>query len=229
MPILTRALRRAVSGWAQGWSGQCAATRQRLLLANIPDDLIHVRGGLISARPRSVIALPVLYEGQVKAVIELASVQEFTALASGVPRAAHRQYRRRAEHHRSDHAHRDAARTIAATRGRAAIAAERAAADQRGTRDQGEAARGTERRGGAQEPGDRSGATRTGRESDRARGDVAVQVRVPREHVARAAHAAEQHSRARPAARRKRRRQRCCRNTSNSARRFTPPVPICST
>ena len=50
-----------------------------MLLANIPDDLIHVRGGLLSARPRSVIALPVLYEGQVKAVIELASVQEFTA------------------------------------------------------------------------------------------------------------------------------------------------------
>ena len=61
-----------------GLAGQCAATRQRLLLANIPDDLIHVRGGLLSARPRSVIALPVLYEGQVKAVIELASVQEFT-------------------------------------------------------------------------------------------------------------------------------------------------------
>ncbi len=62
-----------------GLAGQCAATRQRLLLANIPDDLIHVRGGLLNARPRSVIALPVLYEGQVKAVIELASVQEFTA------------------------------------------------------------------------------------------------------------------------------------------------------
>src|SRR4029079_5910742 len=61
-----------------GLAGQCAATRQRLLLANIPEDLIHVRGGLITARPRTVIALPVLYEGQVKAVIELASVQEFT-------------------------------------------------------------------------------------------------------------------------------------------------------
>ena len=62
-----------------GLAGQAAATRQRLLLANIPDDLIHVRSGLMTVRPRTVIALPVLYEGQVKAVIELASVQEFTA------------------------------------------------------------------------------------------------------------------------------------------------------
>ena len=35
--------------------------------------------GLMRARPRNIIALPVLYEGQVKAVIELASLYEFTA------------------------------------------------------------------------------------------------------------------------------------------------------
>jgi HAMP domain-containing protein/CheY-like chemotaxis protein/signal transduction histidine kinase len=62
-----------------GLAGQCAAVKQRMHLANIPDDLIHVRSGLMSARPRNVIALPVLYEGQVKAVIELASIHEFTA------------------------------------------------------------------------------------------------------------------------------------------------------
>ena len=38
-----------------------------------------MRGGLVSARPRNVIALPVLYEGEVKAVIELASTHQFTA------------------------------------------------------------------------------------------------------------------------------------------------------
>ena len=40
---------------------------------------IHVRSGLLAARARNVIALPMLYEGQVKAVIELASLHEFTA------------------------------------------------------------------------------------------------------------------------------------------------------
>ena len=38
-----------------------------------------MRGGLLQARPRNVIVLPVLYEGQVKAVVELASLGEFTA------------------------------------------------------------------------------------------------------------------------------------------------------
>ncbi len=63
----------------EGLVGQCAVERQRLLLANIPPDFIHVRSGLITVRPRNVVALPVLYEGHLKAVIELASLTEFTA------------------------------------------------------------------------------------------------------------------------------------------------------
>ena len=63
----------------EGIVGQAAADRQRLLLEDIPEELIHVRGGLVSARPRNVIALPVLYEGEVKAVVELASTHQFTA------------------------------------------------------------------------------------------------------------------------------------------------------
>jgi HAMP domain-containing protein/signal transduction histidine kinase/DNA-binding response OmpR family regulator len=63
----------------EGLVGQCAADGRRLLLNEIPAQSIHVRSGLISARARNIIALPVLYEGQVKAVIELASLHEFTA------------------------------------------------------------------------------------------------------------------------------------------------------
>jgi len=63
----------------EGLVGQCAADRTRILLQDIPDDTIHVRGGLVSARPRNVIALPVLYEGQVKAVVELSSLYNVTA------------------------------------------------------------------------------------------------------------------------------------------------------
>ncbi len=63
----------------EGLVGQCAADRQRILLADIPDETIHVRGGLVRAHPRNIIALPVLYEGQVKAVVELASLYPFTA------------------------------------------------------------------------------------------------------------------------------------------------------
>src|SRR6185437_4372066 len=63
----------------EGLVGQCAIEKQRLLLDDIPRDSIRVRSGLLQAAPRNVIVLPVLYEGQVKAVIELASIHEFTA------------------------------------------------------------------------------------------------------------------------------------------------------
>ncbi len=62
----------------EGLVGQCALEKQRLLLADIPPDSIRVRSGLVQAVPRNIIVLPVLYEGQVKAVIELASIHEFT-------------------------------------------------------------------------------------------------------------------------------------------------------
>jgi HAMP domain-containing protein/CheY-like chemotaxis protein/signal transduction histidine kinase len=63
----------------EGLVGQAAADRQRLLLTDIPPGSIQVRGGLLSARPHHVIVLPVLYEGNVKAVVELASLGGFTA------------------------------------------------------------------------------------------------------------------------------------------------------
>jgi HAMP domain-containing protein/CheY-like chemotaxis protein/signal transduction histidine kinase len=63
----------------EGLVGQAAADRQRLLLTDIPPDSIQVSGGLFNARPRNVIVLPVLYEGHVKAVVELGSLGDFTA------------------------------------------------------------------------------------------------------------------------------------------------------
>ncbi|MDB6105763.1 MAG: hybrid sensor histidine kinase/response regulator, partial [Gammaproteobacteria bacterium] len=75
-PFENRELRRY--GLGEGLVGQSAADRQRLLLTDIPADSIKVRGGLLSARPKTVIVLPVLYEGHVKAVVELASLGEFT-------------------------------------------------------------------------------------------------------------------------------------------------------
>jgi GAF domain-containing protein len=66
-------------GLGVGLVGQCAADRQRLLLTDIPEAVIRVRSGVLEALPRNLIALPALFEGQVKAVIELASIHDFTA------------------------------------------------------------------------------------------------------------------------------------------------------
>jgi HAMP domain-containing protein/CheY-like chemotaxis protein/signal transduction histidine kinase len=66
-------------GMGEGLVGQAAVDRQRLLITDIPGDSLHIRGGLLHSRPRNLVVLPVLYEGHVKAVIELASLGEFTA------------------------------------------------------------------------------------------------------------------------------------------------------
>jgi CheY-like chemotaxis protein/signal transduction histidine kinase/HAMP domain-containing protein len=65
--------------FGEGFVGECAVQRQRLLLARIPQDSVRMGSGLFDAQPSNVIVLPVLYEGEIKAVIELASMYEFTA------------------------------------------------------------------------------------------------------------------------------------------------------
>src|SRR5213075_2152543 len=52
--------------------------KDRILLTNVPGDYVKINSGLGEAPPRNIIVLPVLFEGQVKAVIELASFQEFS-------------------------------------------------------------------------------------------------------------------------------------------------------
>jgi CheY-like chemotaxis protein len=64
----------------QGLIGQCAADARRMLIAQIPDEVVPISSGLFKATPKNVIVLPVLFEGQVKAVIELASLGTFTDL-----------------------------------------------------------------------------------------------------------------------------------------------------
>src|SRR4051794_8477256 len=64
----------------QGLIGQCAADGKRMLITELPATAGPIRSGLFQATPRNVVVLPVLYEGQVKAVIELASVGTFTEL-----------------------------------------------------------------------------------------------------------------------------------------------------
>src|SRR6202041_268349 len=63
-----------------GLVGQCAADARRMLISDIPSTVVPITSGLLRAPPRNVIVLPVLFEGQVKAVIELASLGSFTEL-----------------------------------------------------------------------------------------------------------------------------------------------------
>jgi HAMP domain-containing protein/CheY-like chemotaxis protein/signal transduction histidine kinase len=62
----------------EGLVGQCAAEKRRMLISDLPPNTITIRSGLFEAVPRNVIVLPVLFEDRVKAVIELASLSNFT-------------------------------------------------------------------------------------------------------------------------------------------------------
>jgi HAMP domain-containing protein/CheY-like chemotaxis protein len=63
----------------QGLVGQCALEKQRILLTKVPRHYPRVSSSLGSARPKNIVVLPVLFEGETKAVIELGSLQPFTA------------------------------------------------------------------------------------------------------------------------------------------------------
>ena len=61
----------------EGLVGQCGIEKKRLLLNDVPADSIRITSGTFEASPRSVVVLPVLFEGESKAVIELASLAPF--------------------------------------------------------------------------------------------------------------------------------------------------------
>jgi HAMP domain-containing protein/CheY-like chemotaxis protein/signal transduction histidine kinase len=64
----------------EGLIGQCAADKRRLLITELPTYAVPIGSALFKVVPRNIIVLPVLFENQVKAVIELASITQFTAL-----------------------------------------------------------------------------------------------------------------------------------------------------
>jgi CheY-like chemotaxis protein/signal transduction histidine kinase len=63
----------------EGLVGQCALDQRRMLIST-PSDATPISSALLNVPPRNLIVLPVSFESQVKAVIELASIHEFTAL-----------------------------------------------------------------------------------------------------------------------------------------------------
>jgi len=62
----------------EGLVGQCALEKQRIWLVDVPRDYIMVSSGLGAAPPANIVVLPILFEQQVKAVIEIASLGHFT-------------------------------------------------------------------------------------------------------------------------------------------------------
>ena len=64
--------------FGEGLIGQSAMDKQQRLVSDIPSDAVPINSALLRVTPKNLVVLPVLFENQVKAVIELSSVGSFT-------------------------------------------------------------------------------------------------------------------------------------------------------
>jgi len=62
----------------EGLVGECALGKSRILVTDVPDKYVRISSSLGEGAPASIVVLPVLFEGEVKAVVELASFRQFT-------------------------------------------------------------------------------------------------------------------------------------------------------
>ena len=61
----------------QGLVGQCAIDKTKVLLTNVPSNAFRVATGLSEGAALDVLVLPVVFEGEVRGVLELASLERF--------------------------------------------------------------------------------------------------------------------------------------------------------
>ena len=66
-------------GLGEGLVGQCALEKRRIVLTDVPGDYVRINSGLGELPPLNIIVLPILFEGSVRAVVELASFSLFSA------------------------------------------------------------------------------------------------------------------------------------------------------
>ncbi len=83
-PVATYAVprRRMTHGYflGEGLVGQCAADKARIVVDDVPVDYLAISSGLGRTDPASLVLLPVLFEGEVKGVVELASMRGFSEI-----------------------------------------------------------------------------------------------------------------------------------------------------
>lgn len=61
-----------------GLVGECGRQRQTILLTDLPDHYPHIQSGTVDAPPRNVLLLPMLSQGRLLGVLELAAFKPFS-------------------------------------------------------------------------------------------------------------------------------------------------------
>src|SRR5690606_7867968 len=75
--------RKSMSGefrFGEGLVGQAALERTRIVVEQIPDGYVTIGSALGESQPGWLVVAPILFEGEVKGVIELASLRAFTSV-----------------------------------------------------------------------------------------------------------------------------------------------------
>jgi CheY-like chemotaxis protein/HAMP domain-containing protein len=66
--------------FGQGLVGQAALEGKRIVMAKVPHEYVRITSALGDATPHSIVVVPILFEGEVKGVIELASFEPFSGI-----------------------------------------------------------------------------------------------------------------------------------------------------
>lgn len=66
--------------FGEGLVGQCAIDKKAILITEVPDDYMKITSGTGKSAPRNILILPAEFEGEILAVIELASFEPFSDL-----------------------------------------------------------------------------------------------------------------------------------------------------
>src|SRR5690606_14285863 len=66
--------------FGEGIVGQAALEKRTILLTQVPDDYVTISSGLGESPPRNIIVLPIVFEGNVRGVIELGSFEPFSPI-----------------------------------------------------------------------------------------------------------------------------------------------------
>ncbi|WP_170840693.1 response regulator [Oceanobacillus limi] len=62
----------------EGIIGQAALEKEPIILSNVPTDYVSIQSGLGEASPLSLYVMPIIFEDEVKAVLEIASFESFS-------------------------------------------------------------------------------------------------------------------------------------------------------
>ena len=192
----------------QSLIGQVAKSKRPIVVDDIPHGYIKISSGLGEASPANLAIMPIMFEDQVLGVVELASFTKFTpiqiAFLEQLAETLGISVNAIIANSRTDALLEESQRLTAELQARSSELQARSEELQRSNArpgGQGGAARRAEAGHRGEERGDRAGQGGDRGTGQAARARLAVQVAVPREHVPRAAHPAEQPADPRPAAR----------------------------